>query len=163
MTWQRCQEGIGSLGRRRNCQINAITMLFYGAEAENEAGRRKGGVLGVVVRSGAGQYGQYGVETPHCARSPFLACSRRHNTRQAGHLEKTGILHGFPGEKRSSFFCLYTLGRDLVSILSRARMLHIEHRALGQKRILPGAWLLNSPKCILIEFLTLVPLQSFDT
>lgn len=44
------------------------------------------------------------------------------------------------------FLCLRTRRAGSGSVLSRARMLHIEHRALGQKRILPEGWLYNSPK-----------------
>jgi hypothetical protein len=102
---------------------------------------------GLVVESEVGQCFQYCVQTTHCASSPFFWLAQDTTAYDSRTLSrKLASCADFMGKKRSFFFCLYTLGRDLVSILSRARMLHIEHRALGQKRILPGAWLLNSPK-----------------
>ena len=113
---------------------------------------------GVVVRNGGPDSATLcRRETTHCASSPLAGLLTTTIPTTGGESRENWHLCVDFWEKMTSFlsYVCELLGGIWFCILSRARMLHIEHRAFGQKRILPEGWLYNSQKFILIEFFAL--------
>ena len=95
-------------------------------------------------------------QTTHCVQASPLRVAYAQQLKTTGGLSRESwhVCADFRGKMMHlSYVCNSWAGSG--SVLSRRECFTLEHRAFGQKRILPEGWLYNSQKFILIEFFTL--------
>ncbi len=142
------QEGAWSHRGGGNWQINNIMKQFVLLAVRIGSLEQTRGLM-VTVVDGGYQTVRIGLTETNdalCKPPPCGLLMTTTKTTDGVSRESWRACADFWGGIDALFLCSQTLGAGSGSVLSRARMLHIEHRAFGQKRILPEGWLYNSPK-----------------